>query len=90
MPKDVPSDLDRDIWSGPKGKPKPGVAIAPGFQYHGLRSHMLLSACGAKELAYEYQGMGVFTAALLKVLVGAVTREITYTTLLQLLPSLPQ
>jgi hypothetical protein len=86
IPNDVPSELDRHIWSE---KNKPGVAIAPGFQYHGLRSHILLAACGAKELAYEDQGMGVFTTELLKLLSKAGTRDITYANLLQLLPNLP-
>lgn len=90
MTNGLPSDLDQEIWNDSQAKLQPGVAIAPGFQYHGLNSHILLSACGAKELAYEDQGMGAFTAALLKLLTEADTRDLTYATLFQLLPSLPK
>jgi hypothetical protein len=84
IPNDVPSDLDVKIWSDGQS----GVAIAPGFQHHGLRSHILLAACGAKELAYEDQRKGVFTTALLELLSTVGAHNVTYANLLQRLPSL--
>ena len=90
IPDDIPSDLDREIWSNPQRKLARGLTIPSDFQYHGLRSHILLSACGAKEIAREDQGMGVFTAALLKLLSEISTHNVTYARLLQLLPSLPE
>jgi hypothetical protein len=62
--------------------------MAPGFLHHGLRSHVLLAACGAKEIAYEDQGNGVFTAALLRLLSAVGAHNVTYANLLQRLPHL--
>lgn len=73
----IPADLDRDIWGGRAGK------ISPGFAHHGLRSHVLLAACGEKELAYEYEGRGQFTTALLETLKSCAIDDITYTEILE-------
>jgi Caspase domain len=87
IPNDVASDLDVDIWSNTQFE-KSGVAIAPGFLHHGLKSHILLAACGRNELAYEEQGNGVFTNALLKLLSTIGAQNVTYANLLQRLPRL--
>jgi hypothetical protein len=87
IPNDVPWDLDLEIWSDAQGE-NLDVTIAPGFLRRGLRSHILLAACGAKELAYEDQGKGIFTAALLNLLSTVGAHNVTYANLLQRLPSL--
>jgi hypothetical protein len=64
--------------------------IAPGFLYGGLRSHILLAACGAKEKAKEEQGQGVFTKALLEILRTVSADTVTYTDLLRRIHALPE
>jgi Caspase domain len=76
----VPTDLDIDIWKN----------ALVGFQHHGLRSHVLLAACGAKELAFEQEGRGAFTSALLELLRTICAQNITYANLLQRLPTLTE
>jgi hypothetical protein len=95
IPDDLPSDLDKKIWSRPQGRLARGVKIPPGFQYQGLRSHVFLSACSVKEVACEdlvkdIGVLGVFTAALLNLLSQIDTRDITYAMLFKLLPPLPK
>ena len=94
IPNDVPFNLDQEIWSNGQHENR-GTAIAPGFLHHGLRSHVLLAACGAKELARERHGSltkdqsnGVFTAALLKTLYAVGAQNVTYANLFSRLPSL--
>ena len=87
IPNDVPSDLDLEIWNGTQGK-KSGVVIAPGLLHRGLRSHTVLAACGANEVAYEDGGNGIFTIALLKFLSVVGTQNVTCASLLQRLPRL--
>ena len=55
-------------------------------------SHMLLSACGAGEVAYERNGAGCFTRALVATLTkhAAALTAITYSQLIGLLPKLPK
>ena len=88
IPHDVPPDLDIEIWSDVQDENR-GVEILPGFLHQGLRSHILLAACGAGEVAYEDKGSGVFTSSLLKTLSAVGVQNITYTNLFQRLPSLP-
>jgi hypothetical protein len=64
--------------------------IAPGFLHGGLRSHVLLAACGAKEKAKEEQGQGVFTRALLEILRTVSANTVTYTDLLRRIHALPE
>ena len=94
VPNNVHFELDKGIWGNAQHENR-GVEIAPGFLHHGLRSHVLLAACGAKELARERPGVmheahsnGLFTAALLKTLGTVGAQNITYTNLLMRLPSL--
>ncbi|KAG8853732.1 hypothetical protein FRB91_004404 [Serendipita sp. 411] len=83
---DVPSKLDEHIWGGTRG-----MAIKPNFLNSGLGSHVLLAACGAKETAKENSARtrGVFTKALLDSLLTVGADKVTYTDLIQRLPSLP-
>ena len=68
----IPADLDDRIWSDRAG------CIPQGWAYHGLRSHVLLAACGEQEKAYERDGHGQFTTALLTTLKKASINSITY------------
>jgi len=83
----VPADLDRDIWNrSDNGR---GTQISPGFLQSGLRSHVLLAACGAKEVAQEVQGHGVFTKAFLNTISTVGADKLTYADLLQRMYALP-
>ena len=86
----VPSDLDRDIWKefeSSNGSER-GTEVNAGFTHGGLRSHVLLAACGAEETAFEQKGRGVFTKGLLEALVTLGIDKLTYTGLLQRMPLL--
>ncbi|KAF8436543.1 caspase domain-containing protein [Boletus edulis BED1] len=72
----IPETLDDYIWGSRHGK------MAHGFAYHGLRSHVLLAACGETELAYEHGGRGLFTSALLATLKSCAVNDLTYAGLL--------
>ncbi|PVF99210.1 hypothetical protein CPB86DRAFT_814161 [Serendipita vermifera] len=85
MPIETPPDLDQDIWLE-----KRATTIASGFQRSGLRSHVLLAACGAEESAKEEEGRGNFTKALLDTLVAFGADEMTYVDLIQRIPCIPQ
>lgn len=84
---DIPANLDQDVWHGSSGR---STQIAPGFLQSGLMSHVLLAACGAKELAKEQQGRGVFTQALLEVLSTVGADKATYTDLVKRIHALPE
>jgi len=84
MPVKIPPKLDKDIWGGNRG-----TAIAPGFLKSGLRSHVLLSACGADENAKEDLGHGYFTKNLLDTLQAVGADKVTYADLVQRIPCLP-
>jgi hypothetical protein len=60
-----------------------------GFATRGLRSHVLLTACGANEFAIEREGRGVFTEALVKSLMIRGAHNLTYKELLRGFPNLP-
>ncbi|KZV76182.1 hypothetical protein PENSPDRAFT_474063 [Peniophora sp. CONT] len=68
-----------------------GIADLPEFANAGLRSHIVLAACGPKENAYEdrQRHEGRFTSALLRVLKGAGADAITYAELMRRLDNLP-
>lgn len=80
----IPSEIDRDITSGSRE-----TSIPSGFLYHGLKSHVLLAACGAEENAKEENGRGYFTEALIKTLGVVDTDKVTYTDLINQIPNLP-
>jgi hypothetical protein len=84
MPIKIPPDLDRNIWGGHRS-----TSIAPGFLRSGLRSHVLLAACGAEENAKEELGRGYFTKRLLATLEAVGADKVTYADLVQQIPSLP-
>jgi hypothetical protein len=86
----MPSDLDPPIFSDAQFQESRDASIVPGFVHRGMKSHILLAACGAEERAYEDQGKGVFTAALLKLLYEVGTQNVTYANLLQRLPRLTE
>jgi len=79
--RQIPPDLDQEIWGVLVASRS--ANIAPGFLHSGLRSHVLLAACGANELAMEVDGRGFFTQALLEVLTTVGAERITYAGLLR-------
>ena len=68
------------------------MKIAPGFLQTGLRSHVLLAACGADETAKEDRTImrGDFTKAFLETLRTIGADKVTYTDLIQRIPQLPE
>lgn len=84
----LPAGLDQHIWD--KSSEDRSTDIAPGFLYGGLRSHVLLAACGAKEKAKEEDGRGVFTKAFLEVLRTVAADTVTYADLIRRIHALPQ
>ena len=86
----IPTDLDREIWQHSRNGR--GTQIAPGFLYSGLRSHVLLAACGGNETAREDRVLmrGDFTKALLETLRTVSVDKITYADLIQRIPQLPE
>ncbi|QRV92056.1 ICE-like protease (caspase) p20 domain protein [Ceratobasidium sp. AG-Ba] len=65
-------------------------AIPTGFAHRALRSHVLLAACGSNEVAWERDGKGEFTNALLSVLRGSDLAKLTYKELMDSLPAMPR
>ncbi|KAG9123528.1 hypothetical protein FRC07_014828 [Ceratobasidium sp. 392] len=82
----LPASIDLDIL--PKKSEARHAVVAKGFAYQELRSHVLLAACGSQELAYETDGAGDFTAALLKTLKEYGADKTTYKGCIQRLPVL--
>jgi hypothetical protein len=80
------ADIDADIL--PKYGDTRNLAVAKGFAHQELRSHVLLAACGSEELAYETEGVGDFTAALLKTLKQYGADRTTYKGCMYRLPTL--
>ncbi|KZV68253.1 hypothetical protein PENSPDRAFT_687430 [Peniophora sp. CONT] len=79
--------LDRDIW---KDVPVQRSALFEGGDSAGgLKSHVLLAACGPLEKAQEQYRRGAFTSALLTTLCRTGTETITYQQLLKELPIVP-
>ncbi|QRW07388.1 ICE-like protease (caspase) p20 domain protein [Ceratobasidium sp. AG-Ba] len=77
-------NTDKEIVSGIR------ALVVPKRQRRtGSQSHVLLAACGAKESAKEPEGRGAFTKALLEVLYEARPDGITYTEVMERLPTLP-
>ncbi|KAF8993487.1 caspase domain-containing protein [Cyathus striatus] len=90
---EIPADLDKRIWDGQAEEldgDDRASAIAAGFTHSGLRSHVLLAACGAGETSKEKGGTGLFTTALLDTLMSVGADKLTYGDLIQRLPSLPK
>jgi hypothetical protein len=83
---DVAPDLDREIWHEAGSR---GTSIGPGFVHSGLRSHVLLAACSARELAMEENKRGVFTKTLLETLRTIGADKVTYKDVLNRIKTLP-
>ncbi|KZV62920.1 hypothetical protein PENSPDRAFT_692080 [Peniophora sp. CONT] len=77
----IPLHLDKEIVS--KTPRERGCKAATGFFKSGLGSHVLLAACGEAELAYEEEGRGVFTRALLGSLRATSAHKVTYEELMK-------
>ena len=86
--EDLPDDIDLSILSSSPASLRHSE-IASGFLQRGLRSHILLAACGSTELAMEDQQRGVFTVALLRALATIREQRVTYRDLLRRLYALP-
>ncbi|QRV91999.1 ICE-like protease (caspase) p20 domain protein [Ceratobasidium sp. AG-Ba] len=78
---------DREIVHWPASSSRTSV-IPTGFAHRASRSHVLLAACGSGEVAWERNGQGEFTRALLSVLKDADLSCLTYTELMHGLPSI--
>ncbi|KZV74056.1 hypothetical protein PENSPDRAFT_682237 [Peniophora sp. CONT] len=72
----IPCDLDQEITDGTAKK-------ATSFFGSNMKSHVLLSACREGQLAYERDGRGQFTQALLRTLRSTSAHKITYRELLK-------
>jgi hypothetical protein len=86
---DIPADLDQNIW-GRSGHDR-GTKYEPGFLHKGLRSHVFLAACSAKEKAFEdsINKQGAFTHALLSLLEVVSADQLTYAELLGRIDAIP-
>ncbi|TFY62831.1 hypothetical protein EVG20_g6557 [Dentipellis fragilis] len=85
--KPVPSDLDKEIWS--QSADDRATVVAAGFLQSGLRSHVLLAACGSEETAQEREGRGVFTKSFLETIISTGADKLTYRDIIQRIPNLP-
>jgi len=72
----IPDELDRTIWQ--KDSATRGLRVPAGFVNKGVRSHILLAACSADELAKEEKGRGCFTSAFLALLKSVGAEQLTY------------
>ena len=88
----IPSDLDRDVWVGFESSKVSGrgTEVNADFAHGGLRSHVLLAACGSEESALERSSRGLFTQKLLDALTTFEIDKLTYAGLLQRMPRLPR
>jgi len=75
----IPTDLDQPLLSSTKGASQ----ISKGFLTSGLRSHILLAACGEKEFAAESKSRGHFTRALLTLLETLPVDTLMYSDILR-------
>ena len=66
--------------------------VAKGFEMEGVASHVLLAACLENESAYESNGRGDFTSALLALLRDPTVAMdiVSYLDLIERLPELPK
>ena len=79
-PPPIPGDCDNILLA----RQRRGAGVAKGFAEKHRGSHVLLAACGRKQLAYEHPetGGGVFTGALLKSLSKYNVSNLTYISLM--------
>ncbi|KAK0433785.1 hypothetical protein EV421DRAFT_1373839 [Armillaria borealis] len=76
-PPKLSLSCDQQIYSGP------GKKLVPEFGSSLLSSHVLLTACSPLQFAYESQGGGLFTRALLKVMKERPIGNLTYKSLIR-------
>ena len=87
----ISPELDRHLWIGfesSKGLER-GTDVNADYTHRGLKSHVLLAACGSEESAIERKGRGLFTQGLLDTLRTSEIDKLTYARLLQRIPLLP-
>ncbi|KAJ7193788.1 caspase domain-containing protein [Mycena pura] len=91
----IPENLDRNFLENlnPGGR-SAQVVLPPGINYKFMHSHVLLAACRQQQRARECisaegKPCGFFTDSLVKQLRAVGLNRITYTELLDLLPTLP-
>ena len=81
----LPADTDSDILCQVEVAPSRAGNIAAGSDYKGLRSHMLIAACGrsetAREIYFDLEKIhrGQFTVALLALFRREGLDKLTYT-----------
>ena len=85
-PPPMPANCDDAIWS--KMTPSRAASVSVGFLGQDRESHVLLAACSRNELAWELDGRGLFTKALLKVLTEVGSKKLDYATLIRKLEDL--
>lgn len=59
-----------------------GAHVAQGFSGTGRDSHIILAACSRNQFAYEKQGHGLFTTAVLGALSQPASEQLTYASLI--------
>lgn len=83
----VPANLDQGIWGSGNSR---GSKIPSGFLRKGLRSHVLLAACSAKEQARELGGRGNFTKAFLNLIRSEGVDKLLYSDVLERMETIPR
>ncbi|KAJ7087548.1 caspase domain-containing protein [Mycena belliarum] len=86
----IPANLDEGLFGARSGQ----VSLPPGIRYEFMQSHVLLAACRQQQRARECLSAagtpcGFFTDSLIKELRAVGPNRITYTELLDKLPTLP-
>ncbi|KAK0484889.1 caspase domain-containing protein [Armillaria novae-zelandiae] len=89
---DIPNARSRQILNPPKlsagcdstilSRGSSGVKVASGFSGSLWDSHILLAACNRRQSAWEVDGQGIFTKALLKIMRKNPISELTYRSLI--------
>ncbi|KAK0500063.1 caspase domain-containing protein [Armillaria luteobubalina] len=92
QPTDLQNAKSRRILSPPKlsancdstmvSRGSSGVKITSGFSGSLWDSHVLLAACNRRQSAWEVDGHGIFTRALLKIMGKTPVNELTYRSLI--------
>ncbi|KAI0345834.1 hypothetical protein BDW22DRAFT_918059 [Trametopsis cervina] len=80
----TPPELDKDIVAHRPDQPSRTLWSDQTWKTMGLSSHVLLTACGSGEKAFEIENRGVFTKALISLLRSGV-QSFTYSTLIGML-----
>ncbi|KAG8717058.1 hypothetical protein FRC08_008264 [Ceratobasidium sp. 394] len=92
----IPANIDSDIFISTEAQDysldqATGESRRPELPlYTDQASHVHFAACGSEEKAWEEEGRGVFTAALLKCIRASGVDKISYQNLMVSLPMLPK